>query len=309
MRLLPSEKVFRVFEVCAAYRSFTLAADSLGITQSAVSQQIKMLENNLGVELFHRQGRQIVLSSAGRNILEAQKNAFGTIRQAAQRERAEKGGLEVSVQVLPGFSVRWLLPRLSAFEAAHPEVNLTILTEADGQNPRHPEADMLILYSSRNEKAWISGEFIFPVASPDFVDRNGLGDISRHALERKVQSLPLLGDSRPHALDLWDRWGAEHNIHIPMEHLRRYPQSNMSLQLSEYGQGIALGRTCLVVDAIAAGALVELPGFRVAANAGYLIKMNPQSVRTTGFSLFEQWITRAIQDSVNISSGEKNQSR
>lgn len=298
MHLLPSEKVFRVFDVCAAYQSFTLAADRLGITQSAVSQQIKMLENTLGVELFHRQGRQVVLSLAGRNILEAQKNAFRAIRQTAERERAEKGRLGVSAQVLPGFSVRWLLPRLRAFEDAHPDVKLTILTEADGHNPRYPETDMLILYSSQNQDQWLAQEHIFPVASPAFVERHALQNISRDGLARAVASLPLLGDIRQHSLDIWDRWSAEHHIPVPMEQLRRYPQSNMSLQLSEYGQGIALGRTCLVLDAIVAGALVELPGFRVPADAGYVIKANPQRVRTEGFTLFERWITQAIQESV-----------
>ena len=80
---LPPLNWLRAFEASARHLSFTGAARELNMTQSAVSQQIKMLENTLGVELFHRQGRQVVLSSAGRNILEAQKNAFGTIRQTA----------------------------------------------------------------------------------------------------------------------------------------------------------------------------------------------------------------------------------
>ena len=295
MYLLPSEKTFRVFEVCATYQSFTAAAERLGITQSAVSQQIKMLENNLGVDLFHRSGREVVLSSAGRNILDVQRNAFGSIRHAAQRERAERDGLQLSVQVLPGFSVRWLLPRLSGFENAHPDVDLTILTEADGQNPRHPEADMLILYSAQNHEKWLAQEVIFPVAAPEFITRHGLEDMSGSALVERLQTLPVLGDSDPRTLD---RWAAAFNIHTPREHLRRYPQSNMSLQLAEYGQGIALGRTCLVLDAIAAGTLVELPGFRVPANAGYVIQRNLQKIRTTGFTLFEAWITQALRDSV-----------
>ncbi|HAT85926.1 MAG TPA: hypothetical protein DCS30_08290 [Rhizobiales bacterium] len=293
---LPSEKVFRVFETCGTYQSFTAAANALGVTQSAVSQQIKMLEETLGITLFKRQGRQIVLTPSGKKLMDAQKRAFGEMREVILAERNKKESLDVSVEVFPGFSVRWLLPRLSLFFAAHPEVNLKILT-LPGDGPEVAgDADLTILYTKQNSENWLTQDCLFPVASPDFVKMHHLVDCSDEELPEKFMSLPLLGDTFSGADDIWAEW-LKGSGHGPTPHgICRYPQSNMSLLLAELGQGVAMGRTILVQDALKSGALVRLGTIEKPSPANYVIRKNEMRPMSKGSRIFSSWLAKALID-------------
>ncbi len=294
---LPSEKVFRVFETCGTYQSFTAAANALGVTQSAVSQQIKMLEESLGLTLFRRQGRQIVLTPSGKKLLDAQKRAFAGIREVILAERDKKESLDVSVEVFPGFSVRWLLPRLSLFFAAHPEVNLNILT-LPGDGPEvASDADLTILYTKQHREDWLTQDSLFPVASPDFIKMHDLDDCSDEELPQKLMSLPLLGDTFSRADDIWVEWLKGSGLVPNPNGICRYPQSNMSLMLAELGQGVAMGRSILVQDALDSGALVQVGGARKPSPANYVIKENEMRPMSKGSKIFSNWLAKALNDS------------
>ena len=293
MPQLPSEKVFRVFEICAAHQSFTKAADILGTTQSAVSQQIKLLEHAVRLTLFHRQGRRVVLSPEGHALLDAQAKAFDTIHQAVRNARAQKSGLQVSVQVLPGFCVRWLLPRLADFEGQHPEVEVNLLGP-DGHG-MSPHADLSIDYVTHDKEHWLAEEELFPVVSPAFFDGHQLHGLTGGDLQQKLRTLPLLADASVVGNDTWHEWAKFQAISIATANLRRFPQANMSLALAEYGRGIAMGRTCLVKNALADGTLMELEGFRSPASAGYVIHHSRNRPANAGCERFEAWIKKAIK--------------
>ncbi|MCV2892717.1 LysR family transcriptional regulator [Lentibacter sp. XHP0401] len=292
--LLPSEKAFRVFEACASKNSFTAAAEALGITQSAASQQIKQLEQRLGVRLFRKEGRGVVLTPAGHSILKAQRNAFESLWQAIENTREQEESLEVTLQVLPGFCVRWLLPRLSNFSRKHPEVDVTIVTDAGSSSFENSFADLTISYDMSRASGWLAQEALFPVASPAFAARHGLAGISSDALLAKLPELPLLGDTSTLISDTWRQWAGQYDTSISVGELRRFPQSNMSLLLAEHGQGIAMGRSFLVLDALVSGTLVELEGLRVQSAAGYTLRHNPDRIYSRGCKLFEQWLVNRV---------------
>ncbi|SDQ18614.1 LysR family transcriptional regulator [Pseudovibrio sp. Tun.PSC04-5.I4] len=302
MGLLPSEKVFRIFEICSMYQNFTAAAEHLGISQGAVSQQIKALEYALGVELFIRKGRHVILSPVGSRVLEAQKRAFEGIRQATQIGQEEQRKSNLSILVHPGFSVRWLLPRLSEFQLENPDVNLTIMTATDLADFRDFTADAAILYTPLQQQDWLSQDFLIPVASPEFMATHELNELSQEAAVQKMVSLPMLGEAPTHTNDTWETWANEGKLQIPLDQIQRFPHSNMSLLLSELGQGIAMGRWCLIADALNSGILVPVVKKRVKANAGYLLYANPNRGQNCGLSRFEDWLKQAMQSLKNESS-------
>ncbi|MCV6548498.1 MAG: LysR family transcriptional regulator [Cohaesibacter sp.] len=293
---LPSEKVFRVFEMCASYQSFTAAAHALGVTQSAVSQQMKMLENTLGLTLFFKQGRQIVLTPTGKKLLDAQKRAFGGIREVILDERKKKESLDVSVEVFPGFSVRWLLPRLSLFFAAHPEVNLNILTLPGDGPEASGDADLTILYTKSHKQDWLTQDRLFPVASADFIKAHHLDACPDEELPQKLMLLPLLGDSFSHADDIWVEWLKGTGLAPTPNGICRYPQSNMSLLLAELGQGIAMGRSILVRDALESGVLMQVGGIQTPSPANYVIRENQMRALSKGGHIFSNWLRKMLND-------------
>ncbi|WP_120632668.1 LysR family transcriptional regulator [Ruegeria sp. EL01] len=293
--LLPSEKVFRVFEVCATHQSFTVAADVLGVSQSAISQQIKLLEETLGIDLFQRHGRQVSLTTSGHNLLVAQAQAFEEIREAVRKECQKLNSLEVSVQVFPGFSVRWLLPRLELFMTTHPEVSLKVLTLPGDGTPSANGADLTILYTKQNSDQWLTRDYLFPVASPKFIAKHDLADLPPEDLVQKIVSLPLLGETFSNIDDSWGEWLRGSGITLKPENLCRYPQSNMSLLLAELGQGIAMGRTVLVQDALASGSLLELGDIKIPAPANYILQENLGGPINKGARIFSNWLSSFLR--------------
>src|SRR3954454_3458935 len=125
-RSLPPLNALRAFEAAARHLSFTAAASELNVTQAAVSHQIKALEDRLGLKLFRRAGRGLLLTEAAQAYLAEITGAFDRMAGATQRlHQPDAAGL-LSATVLPSFAAKWLLPRLGRFRAAHPEIDLRI---------------------------------------------------------------------------------------------------------------------------------------------------------------------------------------
>ncbi|PRY25139.1 LysR family transcriptional regulator [Aliiruegeria haliotis] len=124
---LPPLNALRAFEAAARHEGFIAAADELCVTRGAVSQQIKALETHLGVPLFHRHSRGVALTEAGRRLLPVLSDAFGRIAGATNALSEQAADLRIICP--PATSIRWLIPRLDAFRAAHPEIRVRLTTE------------------------------------------------------------------------------------------------------------------------------------------------------------------------------------
>src|SRR6201997_2227193 len=120
---LPSLNGLRAFEAAARHLSFTKAATELNVTQTAISHQIRRLEQELGVRLFVRQNRSLALTGEAREYLPGIRAAFNDLRLATDRLKRKDNGRVLTVSTLASFAAKWLLPRLSSFQHAHPEID------------------------------------------------------------------------------------------------------------------------------------------------------------------------------------------
>ncbi|MEX0301899.1 MAG: LysR substrate-binding domain-containing protein [Leisingera sp.] len=127
---LPPLNALRAFEAAARHQGYIAAADELFVTRGAVSRQIKILEEHIGVQLFHRHARGVELTAAGQRLLPVLTEAFAMMQREVEKVAADASELRVICP--PTLSLRWLLPRLEQFRAAHPEINLRLTTSFYG---------------------------------------------------------------------------------------------------------------------------------------------------------------------------------
>src|ERR1700726_4029172 len=163
---LPSLNGLRAFEAAARHLSFTLAASELNVTQTAISHQIRRLEEELGIRLFIRQNRALALTPEARDYLPGVRAAFNDLRLPPDRplRRGKEPGLAVST--LASLAAKWLLPRLSAFQEAHPGIDVRITTSTGLVDFQRDDVDAAIRYGRRQRPGlradWLTGDQTFP---------------------------------------------------------------------------------------------------------------------------------------------------
>ena len=135
MRRIPPLAAVRAFEAAARLGNFTRAGEELGMTQAAVSYRVKLLEERLGVPLFNRVRRQVMLTEAGQTCLPGVRDGFDRMTEAMGRlARLDDAGV-LTVSVAPSFASKWLVPRLDSFQAAHPEIDVHIAASMQAAHP------------------------------------------------------------------------------------------------------------------------------------------------------------------------------
>jgi LysR family transcriptional regulator, glycine cleavage system transcriptional activator len=257
---LPSLDLLRGFEAAARLLSFTKAGEELYLSQSAVSRQIQELEEQLGVGLFERKHRALALTDAGQALYAASAQVLATMRSVTDRLRAGRGRQTLAVTTTQSFASLWLIPRLAGFTRKHPGLDVRISAETrvldlerDGLDLaiRHGPAKMVGASAVR-----LFGERMFPVCSPKL-------------MKDKDRPLREPADLRHHVLLQYDDPDGRHpwmhwKTWLEVERLTDLrPAGN--LVFSGYdqiipaaiaGHGVALGRSPLVGEAMAAGELV-----------------------------------------------------
>ena len=246
------------FEAAARHLSFTKAGEELFLTQSAVSRQIKELEEELGVALFQRRHRALALTEAGKQFYAATAQVLTTMRSATGRLRSQAGKKALSVTTTHSFAALWLIPRLAGFTRAHPGVDVRISAETRVQDLERDGLDLAIRHGPASlagaHAIRLFGERVFPVCSPDLLKSNPLerpSDLARHV---------LLQYDDPDARHPWLHWKTWLEV-AGIAELR--PAGTLSFSGYEQiipaalaGHGVALGRTPLVKDLLASGGLV-----------------------------------------------------
>jgi len=295
-RDLPALDLLRSFEVAARLLSFTKAGAELFLSQSAVSRQIQMLEAQLGVPLFHRRVRSLLLTEAGQAYYREVTDVLQRLREATARvARAEADGAVTVTTTLTTASL-WLVPRLSDFQARHPEVAVHLAADNSIRDLKKSGLDVSIRYSTKQVAGpgavRLFGERVAPVCSPALLARQSLSnpeDIHRFAL------LHYEDPERRYPWLTWDVW---------FEVMRLQPdKSRASLGFSHYdqlvraaveGQGIALGRFPLVEELIRTGQLVApLQGKRysmIAKDRAYWLITSPGAERRPHVRTFTDWL-------------------
>jgi len=256
---LPSLDLLRGFEAAARHLSFTKAGEELFLTQSAVSRQMKELEEQLGVPLFQRRHRALALTDAGQQFYAAAAQVIATMRAATERLRSQSGRRRpLSVTTTHSFASLWLIPRLAGFTKDHPEVDVRITAETRVQDLERDGLDVALRHGPASlagpNAVRLMGERVFPVCSPKLLRKRPIekpADLKNHI---------LLQYDDPDARHPWLHW----KTWLEVERIADLrPAGTLSFSGYEQiipaavaGHGVALGRTPLVKDLIAAGELV-----------------------------------------------------
>jgi len=268
MRGLPPFAPLKAFFAAAETGRFRLAAEMLGLTESAVSHQVRRLEEHLGAALFERHGRSLRLSPAGARYHQAIRPAFLAIRSATE-EFSAAPQRRVTLTLPSSIAAFWLMPRLSRWQELHLEIDLQIVATNRLVDLAREQLDLGLRYGGGVWRGYevlrLMSEQYFPVVAAEF--------LARH---KNVDAVELLGRSRiiANALhpDEWTEWCAAHGLEPP----RR--QSMIGLSSAEMvvpailnGIGIGMGRRPIIDPLLESGRLVPLFGARQLENAAYYL--------------------------------------
>jgi LysR family glycine cleavage system transcriptional activator len=292
---LPSLDLLRGFETAARLLSFTKAGEELHLTQSAVSRQIKELEDQLGAALFERRHRSLVLTEAGQQFYPVAAQVLAIMRSATDRLRATAGNKSLYVSTTAGFASLWLIPRLAGFAKTHPGVDVRISADTRLQDLDRDGVDVAVRYcppaiAGEDAVRLFSSERVFPVCSPRLLadPKRALrepADLSRHV---------LLHVDDPEGRWPWLHWRVWLEV-AGIPDLRpagnlRFSGYEQVIPAAIAGHGVALGRTPLVSEALDAGDLVA-PFQGVAQTArAYFAKVARNAATRPEVSEFVAWL-------------------
>ena len=250
---IPSTSALRAFEAAGRLLNFTRAADELHLTQSAISHQIRDLESHLGVRLFDREPRGLRLTEAGRSYLPQVREALARLRLATDAVTVARHDAVLTVSVSPNFASKWLVPRLGAFSAAHPDLDLRISASRRHVEFTHGDIDLAIRHGDgdwpRLHVTRLCEEYLFPVCSPALLADAG------PLRAADLAAWPLLHDR---SRDAWRHWleragsDAAATVSGPV-----FSDTSLVIDAAISGQGIALARSALADLDLAAGRLVR----------------------------------------------------
>lgn len=262
MHALPLDTL-PTFAAVARQGSMRAAGEHLHLTHSAVSQQIRLLEQRLGFALFHRQGRRLVLTDAGRHMLAASEAALAqleTARREAQAQ-ADGGGQRLRLAILPSFAQRWLAPRLPRWRQAHPGIHLELVASQHTADLQQEGLHAAVRQGAghwrqlRAERLLHSPYVV--VGSPRAAAR--LAATADNALLHE----PLLGNTA-----LWQAWLAQAGMAAArVAPVAAFNDAGLLLQAAEADVGLALVREVLAADALLDGRLVKLSPIALAESA------------------------------------------
>lgn len=288
---LPSHTVLRSFEAAARHQSFTLAAAELNLTQGAISRQVKELEQVVGTELFRRVGRRVVLTMAGRNFASDLAIDLKNLERSLSRAiSAGAMGTALRVASLPTFANRWLIPRLPAFFADNPDIEISFSTRQEPFDLSAEHFDMAIHFGQENwpdaNMRALCSEQLIAVSSPDFRDMHDIQSLS------DLANAPLLHmSSRPTA---WlDYFGKADLSVTGIAKGKYFDQFNMIISAAIASLGCALLPTYLVESEIANGALVQL-GDAVMNTDNHYYLVTPLGQQNANVDRLQQWMLDSV---------------
>ena len=291
---LPSLNGLRAFEAAARHMSFTLAASELNVTQTAISHQIRRLEEELGIRLFVRQNRALSLTPEAKEYLPGIRAAFNDLRLATDRLLRKDDGNVLTVSTLASLAAKWLLPRISDFQEKHPGIDVRITTSTALVDFKSGGVDAAIRYGRGQwpglRADWLMADRMFPVCSPELLKRKPLRkpeDLANHVLLHSSS-----GND-----DDWRLWLTAAGLPA---NLSRQPGVTfdlmfMTVQAAIDGLGVAMGRTSYVQDDIKKGRLVVPFEIELPVDAGFYLVSPEARADTPKLSTFRKWLSDIVK--------------
>jgi len=284
---LPPLNSLRVFDAAARHLSFTKAAEELFVTQAAVSHQIKSLEDFLGLKLFRRRNRSLLLTEEGQSYYLDIKEIFSSLNEATRKlqARSAKGALTVSLP--PSFAIQWLVPRLAGFNSAYPGIDVRIQAVDRDEDKLSDDVDVAIFHGRGNwpglRTERLYAEYLLPVCAPSLL----MGDNALKTPEDLAKHTLLHDASRRDWLAYTKQLGLQH---INVQQGPIFSHSAMVVQAAVHGQGVALANNVMAQTEIEAGRLVcPFNEVLIRKNAFYLVCHDSQA-ELGKIAAFRQWI-------------------
>lgn len=299
MRSLPPLNALRAFEAAARHLSFTLAADELNVTQAAVSHQVKALEERLGVKLFRRLPRGLLLTDKGQALLPELRGAFERIEQAIARIDRDGPSGSLSVSLMTTFALTWLVPRLHRFQAAWPKIEVKLVTTGRLVDFAREDVDIAIRYMADGNIANLRSDKLFddaltPLAGKAYRDR-------LKAPEDLLQ-VPLIDTTGD--LD-WPIWLRAAGIRRPFRPAIIFDSTKIAVDAAMEGSGVAIGPPFLFAEAIAAQRIFQPFGLVVRNGKAWWVISPESRAEQTKVRAFREWLlAEAEADADRIRAGQ-----
>ena len=287
MRHLPPLSSLRAFEAAARHESFKLAAEELGVTSTAISHQIRSLEEILGHPLFERHTRKVSMTPVARQIFPALRDGFDLFAKALQPLMQDDENCSVIVTATTAFASHWLVPRLHRFRALHPHISLSVLASNDLVNLESGAADLAIRFADAPPPAdqgiLLFQDIFAPVAAPGFdishVDQLGAAPLIRYDWHRSSSSRPG-----------WESWieaaGLE-NAEIAAQ--LHFNEESHALEAAIAGQGVAFLSLVLSSDALQRG-LLKVPFDAIVTGQSCYLLRDPRRKKSAAVAAVESWL-------------------
>lgn len=283
----------RAFCVAAEHESFRETADKLFITASAVSHQIKNLEDELGQKLFERTSRALILTDAGRSLLDDVKPLITRLDEVAARHRVAATRSTLSISVQPFFASEVFIPRLPEFTRAHPDIDIKVDT-SDESAEKHPATADVSIRVFRSAPDGFASDRLFPLrlvpaASPELRGRMTVNDTSISG------DVPLLvHDSRPSA---WRQWSRSSGMEVPQgTSIIRLDSMIAIARAAERGLGAALVPVQLSDAWFESGSLVPLSSHELLTQDAYYFVCRSSDADNETIQTLRRWVLQAFDD-------------
>jgi LysR family transcriptional regulator, glycine cleavage system transcriptional activator len=289
---LPPLDLLVGFEAAARHLSFTKAGEELHVTQSAVSRQIKELEDQLGVPLFHRRHRALGLTDAGHQFYAAAAHTLTAMRAATERLRSLAGRKSLAVTTTNSFASLWLIPRLAGFTRDHPGVDVRITADSRVQDLERDGFDLALRHGPASlagpNAVRLFGEKVFPVCSSKLLKKKPLekpADLRHHVL------LQYDDPDIRHPWLHWKTWlEVERIADLRPAGTLAFSGYEQIIPAAVAGHGVALGRSPLVRDLIASGELVAPFKSQADPARAYFAVVSKSAASRSEVAAFVAWL-------------------
>lgn len=297
---LPPLNALRAFEAAARHLSFTRAAEELCVSQGAISRHIQLLENALGVALFERRHRQIVLTAEGESYGSAIRDVFEAIDAATSQLRPGARSDALNIRLLPTFAMRWLVPRLAHFRAEHPGIAVRINTSHEHGDFNREDIEAAVEYGNPPRHDLVVerlfGELLIPVCSP--TPANGLPP-PRHPSDVRLHVL-LHSLHRP---DFWRQWLERAGVDgVCVESGLSFENSGLCYQAAVDGLGVAIAHVAFVQEDLARGRLIVPFQLPMENETGYYLVYPRHKLRQSKLRAFRAFVLNEAAETRRLMS-------
>ena len=263
---IPPLPALRAFQAAARHGRFKDAARDLGLTESAISHQIRRLEALLRVSLFERNGPRVRLTQRGTRYYEAIDPALGQIAEATRALMGSAAHSRVALTLPPSLASLWLIPNLAALQAAHPEIDLQLITTTRLCDLKREQIDLAIRHGGGAwpdvESVFLLAETAMPVCQPGYLSEAAAADPALALSQGRL----IVNGYYP---DEWTEWAAARGLARPsLDGALRLEAQDQVLAAAERGLGLAMGRSPMVEANLRTGSLVAPFGLPHPSGAG-----------------------------------------